>query len=676
MWGWKDRFFDFSVGFTISPSGSWSWDGSPDELPDDKGIAMRAAGSQISWDDVRKWIFDCNFEHDPGMLNSTHQTAQLPLGFMVIDIEAGCIIDAPPNCSYIALSYVWGPHQVGELSAEVEVMAILRTPGSLRRDTLPATIWDAVTVCQELGVQYLWVDRLCIIQDSGAQKTEQIRSMDLIYSQATLTICALGSLDSQTGLWGTAGTPRALVQGHARVGGIEIMQKLMDDREWRLGHKWWRRAWTYQEYLLSRRKLLFSPWQVTFECNHGVGVEAYSDVRFATPESDILDSQKSRLRKYEDIVEEYNGREFTYLDDIYDAFQGVFKLLYGSLDQYVWGLPASDFDNALLWRIESLDPVYNELNEPSWNGTPRHTKRGVHLASWSWVHRSGRTNLESGLPEVLASVARWHVWDNVRGLQPVVTDGLKWNHDKDATIHAWTAWSAGCIETPLPAEMTHSKDLLPLRERLPREWPSYQDYWRDAFATPATWITPEEVNLVKARTGRILLRTTVASLPIDFINESGKKCRTYLLRNSDGRTFGEISSNSFAPTFASDPAGKQWDFVALSVASTKPTVEELKGNNMLGRAGDLKPLPKDEKSRNNYTKFQLYCSKEGVDANSILSSDYTVHDDEGYAIFPPTVINVMIISWNEGVAQREGLGWVWLAQWMKAKPVFRTIVLE
>lgn len=77
-----------------------------------------------------------------------------------------------------------------------------------------------------------------------------------------------------------------------------------------------------------------------------------------------------------------------------------------------------------------------------------------------------------------------------------------------------------------------------------------------------------------------------------------------------------------------------------------------------------------------YAQFEQDRVEKGIDASRALSSDFTIHDDEGYALFPPTAINVMMISWHEGVARREGIGWIWLAQWMKAKPEMRTIVLE
>lgn len=571
------------------PTGPWFVEGFEDVQEE---ADMRVAGTRISWELVKEWLSVCDTQHHLEAPNITQPIARgdLPRGFMVIDVRAGCIVDAPPNCSYVALSYVWGVFREGEISATLAAMPDLKTPGSLGRDTLPATIWDALTVCQEIGVQYLWVDRLCIIQDSGAQKIEQIRSMDVIYSHAVLTICAMGSVDSHSGLWGTAGTPRTLTQGHAKIGEFEIIEVLNDDRTWRLGHKWWRRAWTYQEYLLSGSKLLFSPWNLTFECIHCVEVEGLADISIFTPESDVRGSGKTALKKYDEIVQEYNDREFTYPDDIYDAFQGVFKLLYGSLDQFVWGLPAVDFDKALVWTTESLHPWSNEFNEPRWRGTPRIPKRGVHLASWSWVSASGRTTLENNLPGIFSSVARWYHWDNDSGLRPVVNDGLAWNQREDPIIHAWEAWHMGCIETPMPADLQDSASLMCLQEKLSQKWPTYQDYWREAFAAPAPDFTPEEMALIKEKTGRLLLRTTLASLQIEC-SKSGTRIR---IRDPGGNCVGLVLSDTTAPTFSEQFSGRNYDFVAVSVASSHSYLVNSLKDGLLGQTCDFKPLPQHE----------------------------------------------------------------------------------
>lgn len=83
--------------------------------------------------------------------------------------------------SFVALSYVWGPFNGGASDETI-------------RDCLPndieVVVEDALHVTLELGYDYLWVDRHCILQKDGPMKQEQLRNMDLIYREAEVTIVA------------------------------------------------------------------------------------------------------------------------------------------------------------------------------------------------------------------------------------------------------------------------------------------------------------------------------------------------------------------------------------------------------------------------------------------------------------------------------------------------------
>ncbi|KAK0715382.1 heterokaryon incompatibility, partial [Lasiosphaeris hirsuta] len=90
---------------------------------------------------------------------------------------------------YAVLSYVWGPGEQPTLSAEnVDLWC---SEGALQQHVdLPLTIKDAVQVVREAGMQFLWVDALCIVQDVDEEKALQISQMDRIYSRAILTLAA------------------------------------------------------------------------------------------------------------------------------------------------------------------------------------------------------------------------------------------------------------------------------------------------------------------------------------------------------------------------------------------------------------------------------------------------------------------------------------------------------
>lgn len=132
----------------------------------------------------------------------------LPPDFTLIDVRRKCIVRAPKNPKFAALSYVWGECQRSTVETRKSNLKALRKPGSLAPDSLPKTISDAMTVCQELDTPYLWVDRLCIVQDESTQKHDQIGAMDAIYSSAFFTICEAAETNSDHGLSGVSTTTK------------------------------------------------------------------------------------------------------------------------------------------------------------------------------------------------------------------------------------------------------------------------------------------------------------------------------------------------------------------------------------------------------------------------------------------------------------------------------------
>ena len=87
---------------------------------------------------------------------------------------------------YIALSYPWGArNNFIMINASLDTM----TQGVLT-PVLPQTIKDAVLVCHKLGFTYLWVDSLCIIQDSASDKAKEISNMNHVFQNAFCTIPA------------------------------------------------------------------------------------------------------------------------------------------------------------------------------------------------------------------------------------------------------------------------------------------------------------------------------------------------------------------------------------------------------------------------------------------------------------------------------------------------------
>lgn len=116
------------------------------------------------------------------------------------------------NASYVALSYVWG--RAGAVKAFRSNLDQLQMPGAFRSSpnnlvTLPKTICHAVHLTRLLGVRYLWVDSLCILQDDEESQNDHLNRMASIYAYADVVIVSIDGEDSEHGLHGLENAPSA-----------------------------------------------------------------------------------------------------------------------------------------------------------------------------------------------------------------------------------------------------------------------------------------------------------------------------------------------------------------------------------------------------------------------------------------------------------------------------------
>jgi hypothetical protein len=128
----------------------------------------------------------------------------------LIDVEEEQLVSAPRMARYFALSYVWGKDtDITVLETTKENIEAHKRKGflSLERHNLclPETIKDSMRLVKRLNGRYLWIDRLCIIQNSVEHKGQQIGMMGSIYAHAYCTIIAAGGNDSHYGLRGIGG---------------------------------------------------------------------------------------------------------------------------------------------------------------------------------------------------------------------------------------------------------------------------------------------------------------------------------------------------------------------------------------------------------------------------------------------------------------------------------------
>lgn len=156
--------------------------------------------------------------------------------FRCVDLEQHCLVRlrdvAEVGCGdqrYAALSYVWG--RADSDGAFFETVAANVDERSVphffareeNRARIPRTIRDAMAVTRKLGLRYMWVDSLCIVQGgSGERWLEALRKMDNVYGAAHVVICAAASRDAFAGIvnvesgrgpWGNVRTIEQIGEG-------------------------------------------------------------------------------------------------------------------------------------------------------------------------------------------------------------------------------------------------------------------------------------------------------------------------------------------------------------------------------------------------------------------------------------------------------------------------------
>ena len=397
--------------------------------------------NQIDLGVCRKWLRDCESRHPEECTPRGSEDVQSSSGLRLVDILDNCIIPAPAECRYVALSYVWG--QIETLSVRRDNFRELEVPGALsaRMGGIPNTIKDAMQVVRHMGERFLWVDRFCIIQDS-AHKGSQVESMGTIYGAAILTIVAADGVDANAGLKGIRPGSRMVQQATGKVKpNLTLALSTVSPGD-PSGTIWASRGWTCQEQVLSKRLLVFTHGQVIWQCPschlcedtaaiHKVDPpmllhQVFFESRVllqppeTTPTAIALDplTRPRAFTKFAAIIHDYTKRNFTFQGDILQAFQGFGGILqqqFGS--RFLAGLPEAYFDQALLWM-----PFHSQI---------RRTDADHTFPSWSWAGWIGQIRyddpVDSSVEAVVPSI-KWYLSDGLLGnsdnIEPINDIGI------------------------------------------------------------------------------------------------------------------------------------------------------------------------------------------------------------------------------------------------------------
>lgn len=396
--------------------------------------------SMINIKTVKEWLSDCQDSHGENC-SSLLPTRSLPSSLRLIDTRNWCVIRATGVTEYLALSYIWASAVTSKGTASTDIFQLdssnaaqLEVPNVLKGNQVPELISDAIQLSADIGYDYLWVDRLCIVQDGGDLKQEQINAMDAIYHNATMTIVALGdgATVGQTGLPGLPKRPRQIYET-AKPWNLRFFKEYVGAKAasiWDIVGKspWNKRGWTYQERVLSRRHLFIGDQSAYLNCS-----QSYHDLDLpykGGPESDYGFEQGIRSRagkftymfdEYIRAIQGYTQRTLSYDEDTLNAFLGAGNALSAQHQTgLLFGLPEKYIFPALCWRHD----YYWRKRKPSVSGT---------IPSWSWAayvgdvsyyqtefrFRSAAFLVQFGRESSVGSLVKFYYTDPEKGLRTI-----------------------------------------------------------------------------------------------------------------------------------------------------------------------------------------------------------------------------------------------------------------
>ena len=219
---------------------------------------------------MRHWINDCVENH-----GRCHENYPSLCPTRLLDLvrfwSSGDIVlveredDPDEHIPYTTLSHCWGASTSGPLTTTRANLASRKE--RIRFDELPLTFQDAVTTTRKLKIPYLWIDSLCIIQDSPSDWKKEAARMAIVYAGSVFTLSALGSEDSNGGFFRVAEKETDCVFRYdLSLGSQRIRVFPSEPNAWGLVGPLMDRAWTLQERALSNRILHFSRRELLWEC--------------------------------------------------------------------------------------------------------------------------------------------------------------------------------------------------------------------------------------------------------------------------------------------------------------------------------------------------------------------------------------------------------------------------
>lgn len=367
-----------------------------------------STASTTSWAVAQRWFQRCAETHARCNLINTEMIGWYPTRLIDLgsfDSEPRLIItnDTDMQGRYVTLSHRWGSSQLLQLKTASLHSFRQEIPSS----SLPRTFLDAMEVARRLGVRYIWIDSLCIIQDSRADWLKEAALMHQVYSGSLCNISATSGRESSLGLF-VKRDPSLLLPCR-----IDMSWDDGPESSYQVDHtSFWasqvleaslnQRAWVVQERLLSPRVLHFGHQQILWECRELDAAEKYPEklplvlasgqgfYKAIDPLTDDPHHNKNtedqKLRIYQGwyrILGTYSDSLLTMPEDKLVAISGIARKVQTIMpdNRYVAGLWLGYLPSQLLWFVKDCKQC---------NGEPSIRQETPYRApSFSWASLDG-----------------------------------------------------------------------------------------------------------------------------------------------------------------------------------------------------------------------------------------------------------------------------------------------
>ncbi|KAI1333536.1 heterokaryon incompatibility protein-domain-containing protein [Xylariaceae sp. FL0016] len=376
---------------------------------------------------ARRWLKFCRANHPECTLAPIEggmPTRLIDMGDPALG-ERPKIVDTVARgltAPYAALSYCWGNdhRRVEELTDD----KLIKMQEELDEDSLALTYKETMRLTRELGLRYLWVDCLCIVQGSARDWEHESKRMATVYGNSTLTLIAGRSADRHAGFIKNEALKSKTICALPYGNGKDMGQAFVSlPRSYAVGPTN-DRAWCFQESALSARAVIFAEELISFRCQR---IDIREDGMMSNPENSQIrknitatalpqsstsdrghesrestdehslvnqDAARQQILRtwYRDIVNATSKRGLTEPFDIFAVTTSLAQLAQPKIrSRYLAGIWEVDIARGLLWRPRhaiQMHPSFLPL------ARPRHTSRkrlellgkiAVRAPSWSWA---------------------------------------------------------------------------------------------------------------------------------------------------------------------------------------------------------------------------------------------------------------------------------------------------